>query len=101
MVQHNRASGATGVYTADLLYTSSGGGDIAFDVNGKQIGGPVTIASTYNASDPIAWRQMHHWGLAKDFVQIKLRKGVQVLTLRVLTKGHMNFAYLDFKPEPK
>jgi len=40
----------TGVYTADLLYTSSGGGDIAFDVNGKQIGGPVTIASTYNAS---------------------------------------------------
>jgi len=26
---------------------------------------------------------------------------VQVLTLRVLTKGHMNFAYLDFKPEPK
>lgn len=91
----------TGVYTADLLYTSSGGGDIAFDVNGKPIGGPVTIRSTYNASDPIAWRQMHHWGLAKDFVQIKMRKGVQVLTLRVLTKGRMNFAYLDFKPEPK
>jgi hypothetical protein len=22
---------------------------------------PITIASTYNASDPIAWRQMHHW----------------------------------------
>jgi len=44
---------------------------------------------------------MHHWGLAKDFVQIKPRKGVQVLTLRVSTKGHMNFAYLDFKPEPK
>ena len=25
----------TGVYTADLLNTSSGGGDISFDVNGK------------------------------------------------------------------
>lgn len=44
---------------------------------------------------------MHHWGLAKDFVQRKLRKGVQVLTLRVLTKGHRNFAYLDFKPKAK
>jgi hypothetical protein len=89
----------SGVYTADLLYTSSGGGDIAFDVNGKQVSGPFTITSTYNASDPIAWRQMHHWALAKGFVHMRLRRGVQVLTLRVLTKGHMNFAYLDFKPE--
>jgi hypothetical protein len=24
-----------------------------------------------------------------------------VLTLRVLTKGHLNFAYLDFKPKSK
>jgi hypothetical protein len=91
----------TGMYTADLLYTSSGGGDIAFDVNGKQTTGPIAIAPTFNAADPIAWRQMHHWNLAKDFVQVRLRKGVQVLTLRVLTKGHMNFAYLDFKPKAK
>ena len=90
----------SGVYTADLLYTSSGGGDIALDVNGKQVAGPITISPTYNPADPIAWRQMHHWGLAEDFAQIKLRKG-QVLTLRVLTKGHMNFAYLDFKPKAK
>jgi hypothetical protein len=89
------------VYTADLLYTSSGGGDIAFDVNGKQVAGPITISPTYNAADPIAWRQMHHWALAKNFTQLKLRKGVQVLTLRVLTKGHMNFAYLDFTPKAK
>ena len=89
----------TAVYTADLLYTSSGGGDISFDVNGKKLTGPVTVQSTYNASDPIAWRQMHHWGLMKSLIQVKLRKGVQVLTLHVLTKGHMNFAYLDFKPK--
>jgi len=89
----------TAVYTADLLYTSSGGGDISFDVNGKKLTGPVTVQSTYNASDPIAWRQMHHWGLMKSLIQVKLRKGVRVLTLHVLTKGHMNFAYLDFKPK--
>src|SRR6202047_4304342 len=87
----------TSVYTADLFYTSSGGGDISFDVNGKKLTGGVTVQPTYNAADPIAWRQMHHWGLMKDLIQVKLRKGVQVLTLHVLTKGHMNFAYLDFK----
>ena len=86
-----------GVYTADLLYTSSGGGDISFDVNGKKLTGRVTVLPTYNASDPIAWRQMHHWGLMKNLVQVELKKGVQVLTLHVLTNGHINFAYLDFK----
>jgi hypothetical protein len=89
----------TGVYTADLLYTSSGGGDISFDLNGKKLSGPVTLAPTYNAADPIAWRQMHHWNVMKDLIQVKLRKGVQVLTLHVLTKGHMNFACLDFNPQ--
>jgi hypothetical protein len=42
---------ASRVYVADLLYTSSGGGDIAFDINGKQVSGPITISFTYNASD--------------------------------------------------
>jgi len=32
----------TRVYTADLLYTSSGGGEISFDVNVKKLTGPVT-----------------------------------------------------------
>jgi len=58
-----------------------------------------TIQPTYYAADPIAWRQMHHWGLMKGLIQVKLRKGVQVLTLHTLRKGHMNFAYLDFKPK--
>ena len=36
----------SGVHASDLLYTSSAGGDIAFDVNGKRDWGPVTITST-------------------------------------------------------
>jgi len=90
-----------GAYTVDLLYTSSGGGEISFDLNGKKLTGAVDILATYNAADPIAWRQMHHWGLMKNLVQVKLNKGVRVLTLHVLTNGHMNFAYLDFKPPMK
>src|ERR1039458_7856073 len=54
-VQVDRA----GVYTADLLYTSNRGGTISLDVNGKDATGPLTIPTTFNASDPIAWRQWH------------------------------------------
>jgi hypothetical protein len=46
-----------GVYTADLLYTSNRGGTISLDVNGKDASGPLTIVSTFNAAEPIAWRQ--------------------------------------------
>jgi hypothetical protein len=33
--------------------------------------------------------------------EVKLPKGVGVLTLHVLTEGNMNFAWLDFKPKNK
>jgi hypothetical protein len=49
-----------GVYSGDLLYTSNRGGTISLDVNGKDVTGPVTIVSTFNKADPIAWRQWHH-----------------------------------------
>jgi hypothetical protein len=45
------------VYSVDLLYTSNRGGTISMDMNGKDATGPLSIASTFNASDPIAWRQ--------------------------------------------
>ena len=87
-----------GVYTIDLLYTSNRGGEISFDLNGQKLTGPVNILSTNNAADPIAWRQWHHWNIMKDLVEVKLPKGVSVLTLHVLSGGNMNFAYLDFEP---
>jgi hypothetical protein len=86
-----------GVYTVDLLYTSNRGGEISFDLNGKKLTGPVNVLSTYNAADPIAWRQWHHWNIMKDFVEVQLPRGVSVLTLHVVSAGNMNFAYLDFK----
>jgi hypothetical protein len=88
-----------GTYSLDLLYTSNRGGEIAFDLNGKKLTDPIPIQSTYNAADPIGWRQWHHWNLAKDLSEVQLPKGIHVLTLRVVSEGNMNFAYLEFKPK--
>jgi len=66
------------VYSADLLYTSNRGGTISFDVNGESKTGPLTIATTYNAADPIAWRQWHHWNVAMGIAKFKLPAGKNV-----------------------
>jgi hypothetical protein len=85
-----------GVYAADLLYTSNRGGTISVDVNGKAVGGPLTIVSTFNAADPIAWRQWHHWNVMRNIVRLHLPAGRNVLTVHILTEGNMNLAYFDF-----
>ena len=86
---------AISVYTADLLYTSNRGGTISLDVNGKDAG-KLTIPTTFNAADPIAWRQWHHWNFARDLVEL-IPVGKSVLTVHILTQGNMNLAYFDFK----
>ncbi|HVT98190.1 MAG TPA: hypothetical protein VHE33_11845 [Acidobacteriaceae bacterium] len=88
-----------GTYVADLLYTSNRGGSIALDVNGKDATGALTIPTTYDAGDPIAWRQWHHWNLAKNLVKVQLPAGRSVLTVHILTQGNMNLAYFDFRLE--
>ena len=87
----------TGDYTADLLYTSNRGGTISLDVNGVAATGSLTIVSTYDAADLVAWRQWHHWNLAKDLVKVRLDKGRNVITVRTVAQGQMNFATLEFK----
>jgi hypothetical protein len=86
-----------GLYSADLLYTSNRGGTISVDVDGKTGTGPLTIQSTFNAADPIVWRQWHHWNLAQGLVKLRLPKGRSVLTVHILSGGNMNLAYFDFK----
>lgn len=85
-----------GLYEGDLLYTSEHGGTISLDLNGKDATGPVKIESTRNAADPIAWRQWHHWNLARGLVRLRLPAGKNVLTVHILTNGNMNLAYFDF-----
>jgi hypothetical protein len=87
----------TADYTVDLLYTSNRGGAISFDVDGAPATGPLSIVSTYDAADPLAWRQWHHWDIARDLTRIHLNAGKNVLTLHTVAQGQMNFATLDFK----
>ena len=86
-----------GVYVADLLYTSNRGGSITLDVNGEPAGGPIAIKSTFNASDPIAWRQWHHWNILPGIVSLRLPAGKSILTVHIATEGNMNLAYFDFR----
>jgi hypothetical protein len=85
-----------GVYSADLLYTSNRGGTISMDVNGEDASSPVAITSTFNAADPIAWRQWHHWNVMPGVVRLRLAAGRNVLTVHILGEGNMNLAYFDF-----
>ena len=87
----------TGVYAADLLYTSNRGGSIALDVNGEPATGPLTIVSTYDAADPVAWRQWHHWNMAPGIARLKLPAGKSVLTVHIVSGGQMNLSTFDFK----
>jgi hypothetical protein len=88
---------ASGDYSADLLYTSNRGGTIGLDVNGERVADALPIASTYDAADPVTWRQWHHWNLARDLARIHLNAGRNVLTVHTLTNGQMNLATFDFK----
>ncbi|HEX4005602.1 MAG TPA: hypothetical protein VHX60_05480 [Acidobacteriaceae bacterium] len=88
-----------GIYDGDLLYTSNRGGTLSLDVNGKDATGPLTIPSTANPAEPIAWRQWHHWNVAHGLAKLKLPAGKSVLTVHILTQGNMNLAYFDFRKE--
>ena len=86
-----------GKYSGDLFYTSNRGGSISIDVNGRPATGGITIPTTFNAAEPIAWRQWHHWNIASGIAQLRLPKGKNVLTVHILTAGQMNLATFDFK----
>ena len=58
--------------------------------------GPLTIPATFNAADPIEWRQAHHWNKITGLGKLHLKKGVQVLTLHFIDQPVMNFDYMDF-----
>ncbi len=86
-----------GRYVVDLLYTSNRGGTISLDRNGKPLTPPITIISTKNEREPVAWRQWHHWNVLQDAAEVELPEGICVLTVHILTQGNMNLAYFDFR----
>jgi hypothetical protein len=86
-----------GRYTIDLLYTSNRGGSISLDRNGRALTGAVEVPSTYDARDPVAWRQWHHWNLLRNAASFELPAGSSVLTVHTLAGGNMNYATITFR----
>lgn len=86
-----------GRYAVDLLYTSNRGGTISLDRDGEVLTPPISIISTKNDQDPIAWRQWHHWNLLRDATEVDLPAGISVLTVHILTQGNLNLAFFDFR----
>lgn len=88
-----------GGYAVDVLYTSNGGGAISLSADGRDLTGPVRLQATSDESDGVAWRQWHHWNLARCAARVRLDKGLHVLTLHTVEHGQMNYAYLEFRLE--
>lgn len=87
----------SGTYAIDLMYTASGDGDIALEIDGKPLTSTLRIPSTRSNQEPIAWRQWHHWNRINSLAAVKLQKGIHVLTLKTVTNGNMNYDFLEFQ----
>ena len=85
-----------GFYTLRVMFTSKFGGHISIDSDGADVTGPLEIPATFDARDPIEWRQAHHWNRVDRLGHFRLKQGVQVLTLHFLDKPVMNFDYMEF-----
>ncbi len=87
----------TGTYAIGLMFTANSKGGISLDLDGRPLTQELLIPSTYNENDTLAWRQWHHWNRVDSLATVQLRKGIHVLTLKTVTKGNMNYDYLDFR----
>ena len=87
----------TGMYTIGIMYTCNGRGGIEIDTDHNSSSGIMQIMSTHKDADTIAWRQWHHWNKIDSIGCIKLDKGKQILTLKTVENGNMNYDYLEFK----
>lgn len=85
-----------GLYQVGLMYTANQNAEISLAINGINKSGIVNIPSTYAQADSLEWRQWHHWNYLESISLIELKKGKQILTLRTVSTGQMNFDYLNF-----
>ena len=85
-----------GTYAVGLWYTSNRGGTVSLSLDGRPLAGPLTVPTTFDARDPVGWRQWHHWNRLDRFAVVELPAGRHVLRLQVLTEGNMNFESLEF-----
>jgi hypothetical protein len=63
---------------------------ISLSFNGEDKSGPTTVKSTGD------W---HKWNTFQNVAEVKLEKGLQVMTLKFVKQGNMNVDYLEFVPK--
>ncbi|AWV96678.1 carbohydrate-binding protein [Arcticibacterium luteifluviistationis] len=85
-----------GLYQIGVMYTANQNAEISLAINGIKKSGIINVPSTYAQADSIEWRQWHHWNYIKSISLMELKKGTQILTLRTVSTGQMNFDYLNF-----
>lgn len=85
-----------GYFEGEIMYTANSDGKLAIDIDGIAWLKPVLINSTFDATEPIAWRQWHHWNKQVIFKRLKLDQGLHVLTLKTVEKGGMNYDFIEF-----
>jgi hypothetical protein len=77
-----------GVYTVNAHVSSNNqNAEISLDFDGRDVTGPIVIPTTGH------W---HKWRICNGLAEVKLDKGIHILTLRFLKEGNMNVDYLEF-----
>jgi hypothetical protein len=87
----------TGIYEVGIMYTANQNGQVSVSSNDKDISGPLNIKSTFDEADSVKWRQWHHWSYIETLGEVRLKKGLQVITLHTVATGQMNYDYLEFR----
>jgi hypothetical protein len=86
-----------GTYELGIMFTSNQNGKISISVNDQDMTGPILIPSTSVAAETIPWRNWHHWNYLDSIAKIKLKKGIQIITIHTVEIGNMNYDYINFK----
>jgi len=85
-----------GSYQLGIMFTSNKNGKISISVNDIDATGLLLIPSTFVEADTVPWRQWHHWNRIDSISSLKLKKGLQTITLHTVEVGDMNYDYLEF-----
>ena len=80
-----------GVYTVDAhLSSNNQNAEISLEFDGVDVSGPIVIPTTGH------W---HRWRICRNMADLKLDKGIHIMTLKFVKEGNMNIDYLEFFPK--
>lgn len=85
-----------GLYQVGLMYTANQNAEISLTISDVNKTGVISIPSTYAEADTIGWRQWDPWNYLESISIVEIKKGKQILSLRIVSVGQMNFDYLNF-----